>query len=101
MVVRVFVAGMHVVMIGMRLGGFARMVLGMRMVGMREMRMMAGVLVVAVIVMAGGAAMMLGGFLVMGGGVCVMFGGAGGVHGRSPWREQAQDVAQALHSQRP
>lgn len=72
------------VMFGVRLGGFARVMLRMQMMGMREMGVMAGVFVVAVAMMTGGLAVMFGSFSVMGGGLVVMLCGAGRVHGLSP-----------------
>ena len=83
---------LRVVMLGMRLRGFARMVLGMRMMGVREMRMMAGVLMVAIVMMGGRLAVMFGRFLVMDGGVFVMFGGASCGHERSPMRQGARKM---------
>ena len=83
---------LRVVMLGMRLRGFARMVLGMRMMGVREMRMMAGVLVFAIGMMDGGLAMVFGGLFVMVGGVFVMFGGASCGHERSPMRQGARKM---------
>ena len=76
----VFVVLVGFVVLGVRLGGFARMMLRVKMMGVREMRMVAGVFMVAVVMMAGGLAVMLGGLGVMGGGLVVMLCGAGRVH---------------------
>ncbi len=66
-----------------RLGGFSRVMFGVPVMGMGEMRMMRARFVIAVGDMTGGGAVMLGGLLVMLCGVPVMFGGVLGVrHGR-------------------
>jgi hypothetical protein len=72
-----------VVMIGVSLGGFIGVMLGMQIMSAREMRVVAGGLVVAARRMFCGFAVMMRGALVMLGRVLVMFGGAFGVsHGR-------------------
>jgi hypothetical protein len=60
--------------LGMMLGGFVRMMFGMHAVAVRDMRMMAGKMMLAFFVMLGGFAMMLGGLFVMVGGRFVVFG---------------------------
>ena len=79
----------------MRLGGFARVMLGVLVMGMGEMRMMGARLVVAVGDMAGGGAVMFGGLFVMLCGVLVMLGGVLGVrHGRLPVWPRLADAMQ-------
>jgi hypothetical protein len=70
-------------MVGMRLGRLAGVMRGVQMMGMGEMGMMAGGLMIAVRRVLGGLAMMMSGALVVLGGMFVMLGGALGVsHGR-------------------
>lgn len=67
--------------------------LGVQMVGVSEMRMMAGVCVLTLLVMLGSLAVVLGRLLVMLGGLAMMFGGPFGVlrHDASP--RSAPDLA--------
>jgi hypothetical protein len=70
-------------MIGVRLGRLVGVMLGVQMMRVREMSVVAGRLVVALLGVFGGLAMVMSGALVMFRGVLVMFGGAFGVsHGR-------------------
>ena len=61
-------------MLGVGLGRLFRMMLGMEVMGARQMRVMRRCLAFVVVVMARSFAMMLRGFLVMFGGFLVMFG---------------------------
>ena len=97
MIVHSVMVVLRVVMLGVGLGGFAGVMLGMRVMRVREMRMMAGVLVVAIVMMGGRLAVMFGRFLVMDGGVFVMFGGAGCGHLHSPIRDSARKMRAAPH----
>jgi hypothetical protein len=76
----------------MRFGGFARVMLGLLMVSMGEMRVMGARLVIVLLEMGGGLTMMLGGAFEMLGGVLMMFGGALGVtHDLPPlWPQLAE-----------
>ncbi len=67
-------------MLGMRFCRFVGVVIGMREMGMRKMRVMAGMFGLAIMVMGGRIAMMFGCFFQMRGGVFVMFGGANRRH---------------------
>ena len=79
----------------MRLGGFARVMFGVLVMRMGEMRMMRARFVIAVGDVAGGGAMMFGGLFVMLGGVLVMLGGVLGVrHGRLPYWPHLADGVQ-------
>jgi hypothetical protein len=91
---------LRVVMLGMRLGGFAGVMLRVRMMGVREVGVVAGVFVFAIVMMAGRLAVMFGGFLVMVGGVFVMFGGASCGHGRSPMTRSARKMRACPNSAR-
>jgi hypothetical protein len=73
------------VVFGVRLGRLFRVMLGVDVMRVSEMRMMSGVFVLAVAMMLGGLTMMLGSFDVMVRRAGVMLGGALGVlHGLSP-----------------
>jgi hypothetical protein len=79
----------------MGLGGFARVMLGVLVMGVGEMGMMRAGFVVAVGDMSGGSAVMIGGLFVMLCGVLMMLGGVLGVsHGRLPYWPRLADGAQ-------
>ncbi len=62
----------RLVMFGVELGGFMEVVLGMGMVGMRDMGVVAGLFVVAGFMGLGGGMMVPGGVLVVSGGFAVV-----------------------------
>lgn len=72
--------GIRGMMLGMRFCRFVGVVIGMREMGMCEMRVMAGMFGLAIMVMGGRIAMMFGCFFQMRGCVFVMFGGANRRH---------------------
>ena len=63
-------------MVGMRLGRFVAVMLGVQVVRMREMSVMAGRFMIGALGVLGGFAMMMRGALMMLRGELVMFGGA-------------------------
>jgi hypothetical protein len=65
--------------IGVRLGGFTRVMIGVAMMRVSEMGVMGGRLVTGVVAVLGGFAMMFRGLIVVVGGGFVMFGGEFGV----------------------
>ena len=65
-------AGMAV-MLGVVNARLVRMLMGMQLVAMRDMRMVCGLFVVAGFVMVGRFVMMLGGLFMMLGGLAMMF----------------------------
>jgi hypothetical protein len=69
---------------GMMLGGFTSMMIGLQTVAMRDMGMVAGEMMLALVVVLGGLAMVLGGLLVMFGSGLMVLGFVQSGHSRSP-----------------
>ncbi len=73
----------QVVVFGVEFGGFAVVVLGVRVVGVRQMGMMAGLFVVTGFVGVSGGMVVMGGLLVVTGGFAMVLNGIFVRHGRA------------------
>ena len=71
--------------LAVNLSGLVRMMFGLDAMAMRDMRMMAGEMMIAIFVMLGGFAMVLGGLLVMIGSGLMMLGFAQSAHFSLPF----------------